>query len=349
GDRIVIRSLGQTSAPEEVAAAPSTPPVTFALNAQAETFQLLSSQLGGEGLVSSLIGQELPELATLPPSAEKTGGDRQTTQASRNGATTNAWGQQPVAIAPANAEAVPIREPLLSFVPELNDPNLSDESRRINLATPDLDQPSAETTEPLITGFSFSNAPEWMLGFAPVENQLEEPLAIALRANPGTPEQLISFLSEPTGTPETIVGDRRLAGDNTTDDTVIFGEQPLLTSLLDFANIQTSEFSFPVSPEFSILNPAASTDLALNSTGDNPLILSQAVTPNPPFALNSAIPNARQVRRLEAALTFLLSDDVDAIDALLLQATGNRAPEVRGQLVDLDRVMQLNSAAEGTL
>lgn len=339
GDRIVIRSLGQVET-LEVAQVKRTPPVTFALNAPADTFQLLSSQLGGEGLVSSLIGQELPELATLPPLADETvERDRQTTQASRNGATTEAWGQQPVAIAPTELEAVPIRVPLLSFVPELNELNLSNESLTINLETPDFDELSSETTDSFTTGFSFSDTPEWILGFAPVEGQLEEPLAIALRANPETPEQLISFLSEPTEAPETIVGDRRIGGENGTDETLTFGEQPLLTSLLDFANIQASDFSFPVSP----------TDIALNSTGENPLILSQVVTPNPPFALNSAMPNSRQVRRLEAALTFLLSDDVDALDALLLQATGNRAPEVQGQLVDLDRVMQLNSATEGTL
>jgi hypothetical protein len=246
------------------------------------------------------------------------------------------------AIAPTNPETVPIRKPLFSFVPELNDADLSSDSHRVNLA------------------------------FASVADQPEEPLAIALRANPATPEELISLLAETTtahsstqqlftstlDNPETrktvtIIGDRPMVGDNSAGDTLIFGAQPLFTSLVDFANIQTSEFSFPMLPELSFLttrdfNPVPPTDIALNATGENPLILSQVVTPNPPFALNSATPNARQTRRLESALDLLFNEDIDALNALL-QATGNRPPEVRGQLVDLERMMQLNQLLKGAL
>ena len=64
GDRILIRSTGQAD--------PNAPPlpITFALNGPAATFQLLSAQLG-DTLVGSLLGQELPQLASLPaPAAE---------------------------------------------------------------------------------------------------------------------------------------------------------------------------------------------------------------------------------------------------------------------------------------
>jgi len=326
GDRLLIRSLGQAQT-SEVAVAKPTSSVTFALNASAETFQLLSAQLGGGGLASSLIGRGLPDFATLPPQAPMVKSDRQTPSA---------------AIASTNPETVPIRKPLFSFVPELNDADLSSDSHRVNLA------------------------------FASVADQPEEPLAIALRANPATPEELISLLAETTtahsstqqlftstlDNPETrktvtIIGDRPMVGDNSAGDTPIFGAQPLFTSLVNFANIQTSEFSFPMLPELSLLTtrdfkPVPPTDIALNATGENPLILSQVVTPNPPFALNSATPNARQTRRLESALDLLFNEDIAALNALL-QATGNRPPEVRGQLVDLERMMQLNQLLKGAL
>ncbi|MGB2927231.1 MAG: hypothetical protein WBB82_18170 [Limnothrix sp.] len=331
GDRIVIRSMGQAAEPE--IAAKLSPPVTFALNAPAETFQLLSSQLTGDGLIGSLLGEELPELASLPP-LDLTG-DRPT-RVTNNGATPMAWRQQPV-LETADQASIPVRLPLLSFVPE--------DELTVAPVILDLDLPetSQQANNYFDTAFSFSAAPEWLLGFAPIQETLvEEALAIALRPNPEFADQLITL--RPVNDADFLITNGNLA------------EAQLLTSLnVDFAEIETSASTLPVSPDVSFVtardaNSEPLTDLALNTTEENTLILSQTVSPDtPPLALNSSVTSLRQSQRLEAALTYLLSDDIDALDAILLQATGNRAPVYRGELIDLDAVMGLGAAQEGTL
>ncbi|WP_148288071.1 OmpA family protein [Prochlorothrix hollandica] len=75
-----------------------------------------------------------------------------------------------------------------------------------------------------------------------------------------------------------------------------------------------------------------------------PLRTAQRPTANP----NGFDISLMEARRLEAALTFLLSRDLNALDALL-QASGTQAPEIRGELIDLDALMQQNQAGEGAL
>ena len=64
-----------------------------------------------------------------------------------------------------------------------------------------------------------------------------------------------------------------------------------------------------------------------------------ALLPRPETNLQaSATPSDRDNRRLNAALRFLLSQDVSALDTLLQASGGSPQPNVSGQVINLDQL-----------
>lgn len=330
GDRIVIRSIGQSVGTALSQTQPKTP-VTFALNAPSDTFQLLSAQLGDGGLVSNLLGQELPELATLPPLDEtalnalqnRPQGDRPA-----NGLTTIPWDEQPIANLSPD-QAVPVRLPLLSFVPE-SDP-------ATGRLTPAATSQNPAKPQTATTGFTF--VPDWITGGA--SPATTESLAIAQR--------LASDGDESANEVETLQPSLSTQALLPTPEA-----QPFLSALkIDFSQIQTTDSRLPALNEgefFLARNLTEPMYTSLLPTGATPnAVLGNSFLTSQGLPSNTSALNLRQARRLEAALSFLLSRDVDALNALLEATTGTRSPEVLGELVDLDQLMEQNSSNGGTL
>ncbi|BAW97861.1 hypothetical protein NIES970_28240 (plasmid) [[Synechococcus] sp. NIES-970] len=239
-----------------------TVPVTFTLSGSVGTFQAILTQLGGNPLIGNLIDQGLPQLASLTPVTQNA-----------SMPITEQFAPQPLTI---TTRLTVFDSDEISTIPE-GRYRLGD---RLNESRP-----------------NFTYIPEWIIGFAPLENPDALLLAEVIPVNPIT-EFAISLTPDRDSIAE-ISGDRLLVRELPDDPqpaTQILGDRRLDE---DPANLLS------LAPQASTLS-------------------------------------GREARRLEAALYFLLSEDLNRLDDLF-QISGRQQRRELGQTIDLDRLWTTNS------
>ncbi|MEB3226243.1 MAG: invasin domain 3-containing protein [Synechococcus sp.] len=340
GDRLTLRSLGkgsQNKATEQ--------PITFTLSGTAATFQAISTQLGGNPLVSDLITAELPQLAALPPETPQN--------------TTSPTTNRPLRDRPQGAATMPVDLSQAGFSPAVTNP-----------------QPSTYGSSDPALNPNFTYVPYWILGFAPSTDPDALLLAEMTPMDPIT-EFVTSFIptldpiaaipterllsrreSPPIPQPEPqILGDRRLDEtpepelDNPPAATQILGDRRLGPDDAD----ESIADSLPEEPQIlgdRRLDESEADALITNSSTEPQILGDRRLGEGTPELLTFEPPSnflsAREIRRLESALYFLLSDDLDRLGNLF-QARSAQQTAVRGELVNLDWLMQNDPSPGGNV
>lgn len=337
GDRLTLRSLGNSSqnkVPEQ--------PITFTLSGTTATFQAISTQLGGNPIVGNLINTELPQLATLPPDLPQ----NTTSTVNRNSR----------------------QERPQSFSLNLSQATFTPDDTNLQVQT--YDRTDADLNP------NFTYLPYWILGFVPLADPDTLLLADVTPMNPITefvtslmpesdpiaeiPTERLLTRSEPQPRPQPeaqILGDRRLdesaANELITNSTepLIFGDRRLdELSETELQALAPEIYDAVFGGEIQARRLDTDDSFFFGNANTEPLILGDRRldenTPEfPALEPTSNFLSAREIRRLESALYFLLSEDLSNLDNLF-QISGRQRSRQLGQTIDLDRLWNANTSPD---